>query len=264
MTIHYVQYGDIKEGPLLVFLHGGGAGTWMWDKQVDFFSDYHCVVPTLQGHGVRSEESSFSIRRNAEEIVELIQSLQTGRDVHAIGFSIGAQITLEMLSLAPQLLSSAVVNSALLRPMAWATPWIAPTIRMMMPLVRNRNFARLQAKQLYMDGAYFELYYADSVKMKAATLIDMLRENMSYTVPESLSHSKTPVLVTVGEKEKKAVIQSAMELSAFHPNCQSIIVPGIGHGFPIARPELFNETLQNWLSKHSNKGLLACGKGIPT
>ncbi|MFS0576310.1 alpha/beta hydrolase [Sporosarcina sp. 179-K 3D1 HS] len=257
MVVRYEQFGKIGDGPLLVFIHGGGAGGWMWDKQVSYFTDYHCIVPTLQGHGVRSEEGTFSIRDNAKQLIDLIENKRASRPVHVIGFSIGAQIILEMLSLAPHLIRTAVVNSALIRPMAWVFPLIGPTVRMTMPLVHDRKFAKLQAKQLYMNKApYFERYYEDSVKMKAATLVDMLRENLSFSLSDEISKSSTSILVTAGMKERKSVIESARELAVFHPNCQYLLIPGIGHGFPIARPDLFNQTVGQWLTEQSIEGLI--------
>ncbi len=64
MHTNYMEYGN-KEGPLLVFIHGGGVGGWMWDEQTAYFTAYHCLIPTLQGHGDRSDETTFSIRGNA-------------------------------------------------------------------------------------------------------------------------------------------------------------------------------------------------------
>ena len=250
MAVFYEQFGKIEEGPLLVFIHGGGAGGWMWEKQVSHFCDYHCIVPTLQGHGVRSEEGTFSIRDNAQELIDLIETERAGRTVHIIGFSIGAQIALEMLNLAPHLAQTAMVNSALLRPMAWAKPFIRPSIRITMPLIRNRAFAKMQAKQLYLDEEYFDRYYEDSVKMKAGTLIDMLRENLSFTIPKGVSNSSTSILATAGMKERNSVIQSAKQLTALRPDWHCLLVPGIGHGFPIARPDLFNQTVEKWLAEH--------------
>ena len=44
----------------------------------------------------RSDETTFSIRGNALEIIELIEQKKDEKDVHIIGFSIGAQICLDI------------------------------------------------------------------------------------------------------------------------------------------------------------------------
>ncbi|MGE7692667.1 alpha/beta fold hydrolase [Lysinibacillus sp. NPDC094177] len=44
--MHYKEYGDLHK-PLILLIHRGGVGGWMWDKQVQYFSNYHGVVPEL-------------------------------------------------------------------------------------------------------------------------------------------------------------------------------------------------------------------------
>ncbi|GEN85164.1 hydrolase [Sporosarcina luteola] len=244
--MHVIEFGN-REAPLLVFLHGGGVGGWMWDQQAEYFKDYHCLIPTLQGHGRRCDETSFTIRGNALEIIELIQQKKDEKEVHIIGFSIGAQICLEIISLAPTLIRSAMINSAVVIPMKYMLPFIAPTIKMTFPLIKNKTFAKAQAKQLYMDGKYFTKYYEDSLKMKPSILIGVLKENMAYSLPEKLSKSTTRILVTAGEKEKSLVKNSAQKIAEENEHYESFFVPNIGHGFPVAKAELFNHVLEDWI-----------------
>ncbi|MCM3710167.1 alpha/beta fold hydrolase [Sporosarcina luteola] len=242
----YMEHGN-KEGPLLVFIHGGGVGGWVWDKQIAYFREYHCLVPTLQGHGSRSKEISFSILENALEIIQLIEQKKGKKDVHIIGFSIGAQICLEIVSLAPTLISSAMINSAVVIPMKYMIPFLAPTIKMTFPLIKNMTFAKAQAKQLYLDGEYFEKYYEESLQMKSSTLINILKENMSYSLPAHFSKSTARVLVTAGEKEKGLVKKSVWEIVMGNEHFEYLFVQDIGHGFPVAKPELFNQILEEWI-----------------
>ncbi|MEH6890050.1 alpha/beta hydrolase [Bacillus sp. JJ864] len=58
MSLQYKEYGN-DNAPLMLLLHGGGVSGWMWDKQVQYFSRYHCIVPDLPGHGVSLENPSL-------------------------------------------------------------------------------------------------------------------------------------------------------------------------------------------------------------
>ena len=38
-----------------MFIHGGGISGWMWHKQVERFSDYHCIAPDSPEYGKNIE-----------------------------------------------------------------------------------------------------------------------------------------------------------------------------------------------------------------
>lgn len=60
LVLHYQEYGNKSAPTMMVFLHGAGVSGWMWDKQVDYFTDYHCVVPDLPEHGLSQNGMTFS------------------------------------------------------------------------------------------------------------------------------------------------------------------------------------------------------------
>ncbi|MBA9087878.1 pimeloyl-ACP methyl ester carboxylesterase [Fontibacillus solani] len=119
----------------------------MWERQMQYFkSNYHCIAPDLPGHGL-SESTSFSIHDSAIDVIDLIQSIGRDKPVIMVGFSLGAQIVMEILSLESDMIDYAIINSALCRPISYANKIIEPVIRLTHGLTRNRYFAKLQARQ---------------------------------------------------------------------------------------------------------------------
>ncbi|MFB4161358.1 alpha/beta fold hydrolase [Geomicrobium sp. JSM 1781026] len=153
VNIHYETYRSGNRLPLLVFLHGGGVSGWMWQEQVEYFRDYECIVPDLLGHG-RSSKSHFSIHDCADELLALIEQYKDERQVTVIGFSLGAQVLVSMLSKHPSLIDRALIISASTSSMKFPRV-VATMATWSLPLVRNKAFARLQAKQLYISDKYF-------------------------------------------------------------------------------------------------------------
>lgn len=248
LCLRYQEYGD-KNASLMVFLHGGGVSSWMWDKQTPYFSHYHCLTIDLPEHGENDCELNFSIQTSAEKINDLIEKIANGKKIIVIGFSLGAQVTIQMLSMKPNLIHYAVINSALVRPNSFVKRMIKPTIKLTFPLVRNQSFAKLQAKALYIDKEYFATYYKEISQMKSDALVRILEENMSFEIPENFKKAKSKILVSVGEREKAVMKKSATDIVLNNSNCTGIIIRDVGHGVSLLYPTFFNQMIEKWIQE---------------
>lgn len=249
MVLKYQEYGD-ENGPLLIFLHGGGVSSWMWSKQIQYFNNYHCVTIDLPEQGNNKANHIFSIGNSARSVIEITKKLSHDKTITVVGFSLGAQVLVEMLSLEPTLVDYSIINSALVVPMR-GEKYIKPIIKSFFPLIKNRNFSKLQAKTLYIGDEYFEQYYNESKDMRAETLIRILKENMTFTLPKNFSKAKGHILVSVGEKEKQIMKKSAWLLTQNNSNCTGVTIPNVGHGIPLSDPDLFNQMIEMWLNNKS-------------
>ncbi|QNK86412.1 alpha/beta hydrolase [Sporosarcina sp. resist] len=248
MGLYYQEYGD-KNAPLMVFLHGGGVSSWMWDKQIQYFSNYHCITIDLPEQGASKYTENFTIQSSAEIVNELIEKIANGKKVIVIGFSLGAQITIQMLSINTNLIDYAFINSALVRPNSFVRKMIRPSIKLTFPLVKIKSFSKLQAKTLYIDEEYLETYYKESTQMKSDTLIRILEENMSFEIPNDFKKAVGKILVTVGEKEKAVMKKSAIDIVSNNSNCTGIIIPNAGHGISLVNPDFFNQMIGKWIQE---------------
>lgn len=246
MTLYFEEFGPI-EAPLLVFIHGGGVGGWMWEEQVKFFQDYHCLVPTLPEHGIHKGDIQFSIRESAKLLNDLIVEKANGQKINVVGFSLGAQIVVEMLSLQPSRINKAMINSALTRPIPLPKSVLRSTVKLTSPLIKCKTFAKMQAKTLCIPPHLFNRYYEESCAVTPDSLIRIMQENMNFKIPEAFSKVTSKILVTVGEKERKIMKKSAHDLTICNENCHKIVWQNIGHGISLKEPNLFNDTLLKWL-----------------
>lgn len=248
MELYYQEYGDVNAS-LMVFLHGGGVSSWMWEKQILYFTNYHCVTIDLPEQGRSKDVEAFSIKKSAEKIIELIEKIRIDKKVIVIGFSLGAQVALQMMSMKPTLISKAIINSALVRPSTLAVKLISPTIKLTFPLISNKHFSKIQSRMLYVSEEYFENYYRESSQMKSDTLIRILKENLSFGIPTAFNKAEGNILVTVGEKEKTIMKKSARDIVSSNSNCVGIIIPNVGHGISMCNPNYFNKMIENWLQE---------------
>ncbi|MDN7241326.1 alpha/beta hydrolase [Planococcus sp. N028] len=248
MALHFKEYGD-KSAPLMLFIHGGGVSSWMWEEQIHYFTRFHCIVPDLPEHGLSIQQNEFSIHESAELLIKLIEEKAKGKQVILIGFSLGSQVLIQILSSRPDLIDIAIVNSALTRPFPYAKKFIRPTISLSFPLIKRRWFSKFQAKQLYINEAYFEKYFEESCQLEPETLIRVLEENMSFKIPAGFGKADAKILVTVGENEKSIMKKSAKDIVDANSNCIGIVIPGIGHGVPLAMPDFFNHMIETWVNQ---------------
>ncbi len=73
MELFFKETGKENEESI-VFIHGSGLSGWMWDKQLEEFTDYHCLVPDLPEHGKSKHVAPFIMETAAEQIIELIKN----------------------------------------------------------------------------------------------------------------------------------------------------------------------------------------------
>lgn len=255
LGLYYQEYGD-KDGPLMIFLHGGGVSSWMWDRQVQYFTDYHCVTVDLPEQGKSRTRADFSINDSSQKLIRLVENIANEKDIIVVGFSLGAQVLIQMLSIKPDLIDYAIINSALVRPSKIGEILINPLIRLSFPLIKNKIFSKFQAKALYINEEYFEEYYHESSQMERDTLIRILKENVSFEIPREFCKAKGKILVIVGNKERQIMKKSAIEIVNNNQNCTGMIISKIGHGLPLAKPKLFNNIIEKWIKNDAKIKLI--------
>ncbi|WP_425414112.1 alpha/beta fold hydrolase [Paenibacillus assamensis] len=234
----------------MVFIHGGGASGWMWNKQVEHFKNFHCLVPDMPEQGQSSDDRPFTITNSADQIIALIEEKGQGKTIIAIGFSLGAQVLIAILSKRPDLIQYAMINSALVKPISYAKIF-TKSLAIVHPLTRNKTFSKIQAKSMYIDEALYGTYYDENSRMTKDTLARILSENMSFTIPKNFGQANGNILVTVGEKEKKMMKDSMIKIIYSNPRCQGFVFPKMGHGASLADPELFNQVTEKWIQHDS-------------
>lgn len=249
----YVCESGPADAPSVVFLHGGGMSGWMWDRVIELMQDYHCIVPDLPDHGRSRSESPFSHEKAAAQVAEIIKARAHGGKAHVIGVSLGAQVLLELLATFPEVVRHAVVNSPELRPVPGSGLFLHPllfdpTVKLTIPLARNKTFARLQARSYHLPEDMFEAYFDDTRQTRGDVLARILRENMTFKLPAGVKEVNVPVLAIVGGNEYGMMKASARDIVAALPSARGYIVPGVGHTFSFEKPDFYARLVRDWIN----------------
>lgn len=238
----YVHEAGNADAPPILLLHGGGVAGWMWRPTLERLEDSaRVIVPDLPGHGRSAAEPYRSHEETARKVAEVLEE-RAPQGALVAGFSLGAQLTILLAATRPELVTDAVVVSAQAKPM----PFPQLTLGLLAataPLARQRWFAKLQAKQLFVPDELLTAYLRDSAGTTRETLLAGVGENIRFTLPAGWADFKNPALVMVGERERPLMRDSARRIHDALPGSELTTVPGCGHGIPLQRPDLLALTL---------------------
>ncbi len=255
----YVRSTGPAGAPVIVFLHGGGSSSWMWQPVMDLLPQYRCLAPDLPEHGQSREVGPFSMDLAGQKVADVIRS--EGGSAVVVGLSEGAQVLVQLLATVPEVVERAVISSALLRPLPgmgfMANPGLLRwTYRLSVaPFQNNDAWMRLNMK--YAAGipeTYFPQFKQDFQQMSESGFTNLMVANQRFRMPEGLEKAAAPSLIIVGSKEYRAMKQSARDLVAVLPNAKAVQVNlGKGgslaseHNWALSDPLLFAQTVRAWV-----------------
>ena len=232
--------------PAVVFLHGGEYSGQSWQPVVERMQGYRCLVPDLPQHGQSFQRGPFKIDEAAFAVAEVIRArVDTGR-VHLVGLSLGAQVGVQLLAIAPELVDRAVLCGTMINPL--------PGVRLTAPLlglvawISRSVTLRRNARLATVPPAKADDYREDVRLMPAAQIAHLVQSSTRFTLPKGLDKSDSPTLFLTGSTEMRLVRRSAAALAERMPNGVEGVAIGMDHEWPLRYPDLFSGTVNGWLS----------------
>lgn len=242
-----------KQLPTIILLHGGGLSFWSLQKIVEQLQfEFHIVTPIIDGHGEDGDEEFINIQDSAGKLIDYIDTNCNGKVFAICGLSIGAQITIEVLSQRVDIAQYAILESALVYPIKGTTFMTVPTYKLFYGLVKRRWFSKLQAKSLCVPADMFEQYYEDSLKISKQSLINITLSNGNYNLKSSITKTKSKVLIIVGENEIKMMRKSAQRLHQAIKGSELYLASAMKHGeMSLVYPEKYVELIKLFFAEYS-------------
>ncbi|WP_424354335.1 alpha/beta fold hydrolase [Methanobacterium sp. MBAC-LM] len=248
MGLYFREIGQ-NNNETIIFLHAGMSSGWMWDKHLELLKDYHCLVPDLPEHGKSIEIKPFTMESAANEVIDIIRERAHGKKAHIVGLSLGAQVAVQILSMAPEVVDHAVITGTLVHEVGSSLSlFINIFYKIYMRLKDIDFFIKMGMKAQSIPLEYFEDVKKDTKSLTWSSLNNITRENREFRIPENLCRSKKRLLVLMGEKEVKVVYESALDLNKCLSNSKAYKVTNLGHTWPLESPELFSSVVMAWIN----------------
>ncbi len=262
--IHYLDYGD---GPPVLLLHGGGAGSAIWFRQIKVLAKTHrVIVPDHPVFGLSSQDPYESPL--TESLVSYLTGFMDalGLDrVDAVGLSMGAQATLAMalagsgrfnklvvidsaglgkaFPLILKLASVPLIGRMIMRPNRWGHDKFFKNIE-----VFNSDFEDAGAYMRYSYDVTLTNGHAKAMRASLRAITGLSGQKSIFTDDE-LRSITNPMLVIWGAEDKLFPIAHGYRLAELAPNASLHVVENSGHVPLLDNPGQVNELIAGFLGE---------------
>ena len=244
----FVRESGPVGAPTIVFLHGGRLSGWSWEPVVERMHGYRCLVPDLPQYGQSSALGPFEIGRATDAVAELIRSRADAGQAHVVGFSLGAQVGVQLLATEPELVDRAVLCGTMVN----ALPWARLTQHLAGLVARvswsRRVLTRRWNARPVVPAARIDDYRGDLRLITQRQVAHIVVASAGFTLPKGLDKSDSPTLFLTGADELPFVRRSAAALAQSMPNGIDRVAIAMGHAWPLRYPDLFSRTVDGWLT----------------
>ena len=250
-----LYYEVAGSGFPVVFIHGFGADTRVWDAQVEPFAAHYRVIRyDSRGFG-RSSVPDGGGYAHPDDLKALLDYLHVSQ-AHIIGQSMGGEVAIEFALAYPQVTQSLTLVDSALGGYQWSTEYNeswgqvgaaisaggyhnAIDVLMAHPLhipISEQSAAGAQLRQILLDYSGWHQTNTDTWKRP------------DPPAAQQLQRINVPTLVVTGERSHPDFRAVADKLAGEIPDARLAVVPGSGHVIPMEAPGALNELVLNFLA----------------
>jgi len=217
----YTKRAGDPSNPTLILLHGGGAASRMWKKQLSGLSErYHVIAPDQPGFG--RSPGPLSLEACADAVADLVDECGP---VHLCGMSMGALIAARVAVERPGSVRRLILQGASIRPAERGR--------------RAIRFFRSRPGWWYMKAV--------SDLADRPTLLAMVDALVEADMTGLLPLIASPTLIVCGARDKEC-LPDAQPLADAIPHALLVVVPHTGHWMPVTAAKAFNAIVDGFLT----------------
>lgn len=238
----FKNYGN-PEKPWYILIHGGFLGEWSLRNVVSELKEqYFVVTPELQGHGDDIDSLFIGIEQTAKIIINHIEKNCKSRVAVIGGFSVGAQVTSEILMQDPNISEYAVIESGCEN----RIPVPKSIVKLMFKIKNGKFYKSFLDDVCPLPQEMIGSFNTNYSLMSKETLINTAYNNFVHRSDKRLAKCQAKVLIMYGSDEPNVMKRAAIRMNKIIPKSCVFTVHGFKHGgISIWNPKAYSSLVQS-------------------
>ncbi|CDL84939.1 alpha/beta fold hydrolase [Xenorhabdus szentirmaii] len=264
VTINGVQLGYLHDGkndktPLL-FLHGALADCSIWHPHLlELESIVSPMALSLRHFGASGKSGEFGIETHADDVIAAVRELDIA-PIHLVAWSYGADVALLAVLKAPELFHSLFLYEPGYPSHLEAEEFeqfMVDAQKMFGPLFeQSENMKPAEMVETLIDGSsnrkgYF-ISQPETLRLNQLAQADTIAKQLNQTErpdinADTLATITLPVYMAYGENSRPLFQLVSASVARNIPDCQTEIISGVTHMFPVEDPIAFSAKIVNFI-----------------
>lgn len=262
--VEFVEAGGLKiayersgEGPALVFVHGAGEDSRIWQPQLAGLADEFTVVAWDEPGAGRSSDPSegFGLPDFADALAALIETLNLA-PAHVAGLSWGGTVVLELYRRHPSLVGTLIMIDTYA---GWKGSLPAAEVEARVAGVHQMLAAPHGQFDPTLPGLFATDPPAKFVPLLAAIAADVRPASLGRELAimaeadlsDLLGRVSVPTLLIWGRSDERSPLTVAHQFEAAIAYTELVVIEGAGHLSNLERPERVNEAVREFCRAHA-------------
>jgi pimeloyl-ACP methyl ester carboxylesterase len=237
-----------EKGPLLLFIHGAGNNTELWQHQAAYFRGLHPVYCLdLPGHGLSKGQGETEIAAYARWVRQLIAEAFSGQPLVLIGHSMGGAVAQELAADPPAEIKGLILIGT------GAKLGVTPAILEMLERNPEEFFQSIDIAAF--DPAtptrLREPVTASIRQCDPAVILGDFRACDRFDIRERLQDIHLPTLILCGKRDKLTPLKYSHYLHEHIQNSEVSFFDQAGHMVMVEQADSVNWTINEFLKRYS-------------
>jgi 3-oxoadipate enol-lactonase len=245
----HVFYEREGSGPPLLLVHSLGTGSWLWREQVRHWKDRYTVIAAdCRGHGRSSGNGGCTMEGCARDLGALMEALDLPPAL-VVGLSMGGIIAAHLYSLTARRLRGLVLADTFCH-MPGGEQRIAD-IGQRLVATTMEAFGQGYAAETLLPRSqptWGATLAAGIAATRKDAYLDTVKSLFVQDTRPLLARVEVPVLVLVGEHDRRTPRALADEIVQAAPGAILQVIPGAAHLANLDNPQAFHAAVDGFLA----------------